>query len=384
MRVVSPLLKRVVYPCLAGVGYFRSPRQSGLAVVTYHGVLPPDYRRIDPGLDGSLLDADAFRGQLRRLKANYDVISPEDMLAWCGEESELPARAALITCDDGLHSNVTQMLPILQEEGLRCLFFVTGASTGEVSSLLWYQRLFLLLLRAPAGRFRLVTADLEASGVLGSVNSRRALCWDMVKRLSRVGAEARVRFLSEADAYFRSRGTTTACDRAFDEEIQRHFGLMTRADLLQIAAAGMTIGAHTLSHPVLSEQPAELAWNEIVEGRNLLESVLGRKVWAFAYPFGGSDSVSPEVFAMLRQSNFAAAFTNIGGGLGVDFPLYAIPRVHVNADMTLAEFEAHVSGFHERLQRGFGRASSNPVPVDVDSKYAVAIQEPASKKQHAV
>ena len=40
MSLISPLLKRVVYPGLAKVGYLRRRNGVGPAVVTYHGVLP--------------------------------------------------------------------------------------------------------------------------------------------------------------------------------------------------------------------------------------------------------------------------------------------------------------------------------------------------------
>ena len=53
---------------------------------------------------------------------------------------------------------------------------------------------------------------------------------------------------------------------------------------------------------------------------------------------------------------------NIGGGLGAELPPHAIPRVHVNAGMTLSEFEAHVSGFYESLQRRVRRGPQREVP----------------------
>jgi hypothetical protein len=41
--------------------------------------------------------------------------------------------------------------------------------------------------------------------------------------------------------------------------------------------------------------------------------------------------------------------------LGARNPLFALPRVHVTGSMRLAEFEAHVSGFHRSFrQRCFG------------------------------
>lgn len=350
MRFVSPILKSVVYPCLAGAGYFRSLPRSGFAAITYHGVVPSDYQRIDPGLDGSLVAADTFRRQLRRLKSNYHVICPEELFFFCRNEYKLPPRAVLLTCDDGLRNNLTEMLPLLQEEGLRCLFFVTGASAGETPSMLWYQELLLLLLAVPAGRFQLPAGDLEIGGYLGTRESRRSVWWSMVKRLSRIDAQGRERFLSSAHSFFALPRSREYYEKIYPQ-VGRYFSLLTSAELKQLVAAGMSIGAHTLTHPILSEQPAELARTEIVESRSVLESVTGQKVWAFAYPVGDSPSVPASVIAMVKDAGFTAAFTNVGGGLGTALPIHAIPRVHVNADTNLGEFEAHVSGFYAQMHR---------------------------------
>ena len=362
MRFVSPTLKWVVYPCLAGTGYFRAARRPGLAVITYHGVLPPGYKPIDPGFDGSLITAAMFRQQLRLLKTKYTVISPEDMLSWCRKGWELPPRAALLTCDDGFLNNLTEMLPILLDEGLRCLFFVTGASFGEQRTMLWYEELFLLFLRAPAGDFKISAAGIEVGGILGPREQRRDLWWGIVRRLSQSDVATRERFLHAAHSHF---GMGRSLDHflANYREARRHFCLLTRTEVQQLAAAGMTLGAHTLTHPILAQQPLELAWNEIVESRARLESVIGKQVWAFAYPFGDAGSVSPQVMAMVKQAGFDAAFLNIGGGLGANLPLHGIPRVHVNARMSLAEFEAHVSGFHESLRRGLRKPPQADVPI---------------------
>src|SRR5437660_12896465 len=127
MRIVSPLLKRAVYPLLARAGAFRRLSAEGLAVVTYHGIRPAGYEPVDPTLDGNLIRADMFRRQLQLLKAHYSLISREEMLRWRAGGAELTPRAVLLTCDDGLLNNLTEMLPIIDEETLRCLFFVPSA-----------------------------------------------------------------------------------------------------------------------------------------------------------------------------------------------------------------------------------------------------------------
>ncbi len=46
---------------------------------------------------------------------------------------------------------------------------------------------------------------------------------------------------------------------------------------------------------------------------------------------------------------------NVGGGfrgkISAEINRFALPRVHVTADMTLAEFEAHISGFYRSLRK---------------------------------
>lgn len=136
----------------------------------------------------------------------------------------------------------------------------------------------------------------------------------------------------------------------------RRYGLMTCSEVQQLVSAGMTIGAHTLSHPMLSQMKRELARYEICESRTRLETALQEQVWAFAYPFGDPQSVTPENLTMAEESGYRAAFLNFGGGLGVALPPYALPRVHVTAGMSLGEFDAHVAGFYARLQRSVGRS----------------------------
>src|SRR5947209_11164600 len=74
VRVLSPLLKRVVYPSLGKTGYLRRHRASFVSVVTYHGVVPNGYQSKDQFLDSGIVSLDNFRAQLRLLKSDYDVI----------------------------------------------------------------------------------------------------------------------------------------------------------------------------------------------------------------------------------------------------------------------------------------------------------------------
>jgi len=359
MRFISPVLKRVVYPALQRVNCLRPRGHEGqLSIVTYHGVRPAGYISGDQALDGGLVTAESFRAQLRLLKKRYHVISPEHFRLWLRGKEFLPPWSVLLTCDDGLRNNLTEMLPILQKAGLRCLFFVTGASTSETRRMLWYEELYLLFREASPGRFEAGCGDVSVDCEFGPREQRRSLWWNAVKELSAVGAKSRECVLQIARQQLGGK-RAPEFERHYEAACRR-FEILTAADLRQLAAGGMTIGAHTMNHPLLSLMPERLAFEEISASKAALESVLGIPVWGMAYPFGGPDSVSPDVLDMPHRAGFEAAFLNFGGGLGFDLPVYSLPRVHVTAEMNLAEFEAHVSGLHERLHGFAGRAVDRP------------------------
>jgi peptidoglycan/xylan/chitin deacetylase (PgdA/CDA1 family) len=116
----------------------------------------------------------------------------------------------------------------------------------------------------------------------------------------------------------------------------------------------MSIGAHTVSHPILSLSSEEEARREIQDSKSLLERALGRPVWAFAYPFGNPATMGEREVRLAREAGFACGFLNVEhwGGLESDF--LALPRTHVTMNTTLPEFAAHLSGLHARLQRAMG------------------------------
>jgi peptidoglycan/xylan/chitin deacetylase (PgdA/CDA1 family) len=354
--VVSPILKRVLYPALANTGYLRRRAHGGaFCVLTYHGVLPNEYEARDPQQDGSLVSAENLRAQLRLLKEIYHVVSPDEAHEWIEDGKELPERAILITCDDGLRNALTDMAPILQEEALSCLFFVLGASALGNSRMLWYEELYLLLLAAPAGSYGFDSLGLdllEGTIELGERAQRRSVWWSLVKKLSQYDQELRIGFIETARVKFGLLEQWNA--ECWNNEAQRRrFSLLGAEDLRQLVDQGMSIGAHTLNHPILSQLSSELAWQEISESRSVLENVTGKPVWALAYPFGDPASVTGREMLMAEQAGFQCAFMNIGGGFGATLPRFALPRIHVTADMSLAEFEAHVSGFHRDFRSRF-------------------------------
>jgi peptidoglycan/xylan/chitin deacetylase (PgdA/CDA1 family) len=342
------MLKRAVFPGLAKLGYLRRRDGPGPAILTYHGIVPRGYQVMDPDLDGSLVTADSFVQQIRLLKKSYNVISPEQFLSWIESKVELPPRAVLLTCDDDLRNTLTEMVPVLQEHGLSCLFFVTGASLGEVSMMLWHEQLYLMFL---ATKKRIVNLDMIRPGSRDRAMThaeKRALWWNLVKHLSKYEAKARRTMIEEVRVQLSLSDDWGVY--LLSDPLRRRFLMLNAPELRALVAAGMGVGAHTLTHSVLSQMSPEMAWKEIADSRHKLEQVIGKPVWALAYPFGDFACVTSRELEIAERAGFSCAFLNIGGGFGAQMPPFALPRVHVTGDMNLGEFEAHVSGFYRSLR----------------------------------
>ena len=86
----------------------------------------------------------------------------------------------------------------------------------------------------------------------------------------------------------------------------RHYAVMARSDLVQLARAGVAIGSHSRRHPDLCMLRPEELHDEIRGSRGELEDMLGLEVSSFAYPYGRlNDSVRDRV----AEAGYACAFT---------------------------------------------------------------------------
>jgi peptidoglycan/xylan/chitin deacetylase (PgdA/CDA1 family) len=345
MRLVSPLLKRVVYPALyySGVLSHITPLND-YAIVNYHGVVPQDHSISESFLDGNLVQPKAFRQQLQFLKSHYNVIHPEDFRAWMEYGKQLPARAVLLTCDDGLLNALTEMVPILRSEEVSCLFFVTSASCFDAPSMLWYEELYLLMRSRPLTAPNLQLAA-EEDGESHSAGNFQVQWWNTVRRASRLEAGVRAEWMDRVRNHCGPQQSLP----------ERRWRLMNIAELKGLAGQGMSIGAHTRTHPILSLCSEDEARREIREGKNGIEEALGRPVWAFAYPFGNPATMGEREVRLAREAGFSAGFLNVEHWEAEPPDPLALARMHVTLDMTLPEFSAHISGFHSKLQRAVSR-----------------------------
>jgi peptidoglycan/xylan/chitin deacetylase (PgdA/CDA1 family) len=91
----------------------------------------------------------------------------------------------------------------------------------------------------------------------------------------------------------------------------------------------VTIGAHTVSHVLLSQQSWQAAWKEIRSSKERLEQKIGEPVHHFSYPYGGNNVA---VRQMARWAGFQYGFTTKVRRIGhvTTWNRLSLPRIDIN------------------------------------------------------
>lgn len=325
----------------AGFGFFRATRLHHMlapltrgrgAILTLHHVRP---WRGDAFAPNRLLEVepaflDAALGRIAAL--GYDLVDLDEALLRLGRSDARPFVA--LTFDDGYRDNVEHALPILERRGAPFTLFVTTGFAERTARLWWVE------LEEAVRALDAVTVPLEGAAFILP---------------SRSPEDKQAAF---AALYWRLRNGSEARLLGVIADLMRQAGLSSPAiaDRLCLDWVGIealaghplcTIGAHTLTHPMLAKHGAGEARREMAESRRIIEARTGRPARHLSYPVGDPSSAGPREFAIAEDLGFASAVTTRPGTLFAahDAHRHALPRLSLNGHwQTLDSVEVLLSG----------------------------------------
>jgi peptidoglycan/xylan/chitin deacetylase (PgdA/CDA1 family) len=295
---VFPLLFKALQPA--------GPR-GRLHTLIFHRVLP----QRDPLFPGEVT-ADNFDAICSWLKAWFNVL-PLDQATQRLQHGTLPSRALAISFDDGYADNHDVALPILQRHGLTATFFVaTGFLDG---GRMWNDTVIEAVRGCALPQLDLKGTVAAELGVLplSAVEDRR-------QAIGRIIGATKYLPLSERTQWVQAVAERAAMSLPDD--------LMMRSDQVRaLHRAGMGVGGHTVSHPILARLGTAEVHQEISDGRRHLQDILQAPVPLFAYPNGkpGADYDERAVEAV-RELGFSAAVATIWGTANAQSDLMQLPR----------------------------------------------------------
>ena len=255
-----------------------------------------------------------FAEQLAVLRQHANLISL-DVLIQGLQKDTLPTRAVVVTFDDGYADNLYEAMPLLKQYEIPITLFV---ATGYLSHRFWWDELVCLLLDSPSFPVELL---LEIAGETHRwqmfkyhSENRHLLLEEIYQLLLNLTAEARQEAMGQLSGQIDVANNKGDCDgRA-----------LTHGELKQISRDELvTIGAHTVSHPVLTNMSPTEQQYEINQSKRDLEALLNQTVDAFSYPNGAADETTRN---LLRQTGFSSACASIRDVAHSRSDLFNLPR----------------------------------------------------------
>lgn len=235
--------------------------------------------------------------QLRYLCRAFRIVPLASIAASVADRQPLGREPhAAITFDDGLRSNVTVAYPILRRLGIPATFFVCPGLIEE-RKWLWTHEARRRFQFAGAPLREELAAELHAPAEI-------ELFVEWMKKLDlpkRAHAEGRLR---EATARF--------VPSASDHEA---FDLAGWRELRSLDPRFVTIGSHSMTHPILPKLTESTIEVELRDSRRMIEAKLERPAKFFSYP---NDDFDARVLARVRRHYEAATLCTQGAAMPLD------------------------------------------------------------------
>ena len=317
-------LHRITAPVTQGSG----------VILTFHRVRSDHRRAFDP--NGGLSITPEFLERTVRLlrRLGYAFVPLDEAVRRLASSLPPTGRFAVLTFDDGFRDNRDVALPVLERLDAPATFYVTPGFADRTARLWWVELEEAIRLADAVD----VSVDGRrfAQATVTPAQKHRAfqdLYWHL-----REGSEERLLAVIGALAgqhhvESRSLAETLCLDWPGLEALARH--------------PLVTIGAHTVSHPMLAKHDEARVRRELVEGRRLLEERLGQPVRHLAYPVGDATSADEREFRLAAEAGYASGVTTRPGLLfaGHRERLLSLPRVSVNGNFqSEAKLEILLSG----------------------------------------
>jgi len=294
----------VILPRALAAWFSPAGTRASLSILIFHRVL----RASDP-LAPDEPDASRFDEMLSWVAQTFRVL-PLDTAIERLRDGTLPARALSITFDDGYEDNVSVALPILVRNGMTATFFISSGFLD--GGRMWNDTVIEAIRRSPLDALDLASIGL-GNHSLASIADRRSAIARVLPSVKYLPCKER---LATVDAIGRLARASLPGDL-----------MMSTAQVRELRAAGMQIGAHTRTHPILAKLDPAQAEAEIGGGKTDLEAILDERVALFAYPNGKpARDYGAEHVRMVEASGFDAAVSTSTGVARASTDRFQLPR----------------------------------------------------------
>lgn len=303
-------------------------------VVLYHGVTD---KKDEVGINNyrkKHVYLEDFIKQIRWLKKHFKIVPLYYIEELALKKKELEEPLCSITFDDGYKNNYTNAFPVLKEEKVGATVFLT-TSFIENKLALWTDVLEESINRHKEPEIVLKINGEEKLFKTDSKESRIRSDMYIRNYLKTVGGDLREQTINEL---IKKTGV-----RNEDVLNNKDYSPLSWQEILEMESSGISFGAHTENHPILSKEPASKQREEIVLSLDKLKSKIGNCKY-FAYPNGQKGDWDEETKKILKELGFKHSWTTLRKRVDVfNGDLLEMPRVSLDNTSNFNRFKVLVN-----------------------------------------
>jgi len=268
-------------------GYRRVP-----VVIGYHRVVEDFASSAEVSIPSMLVSLRMLERQLDWIGRRFQFVSLDELGARLDAGDSLDKPIAAITFDDGYRDFYSHALPLLRKKGVPAAVFVVTDLVGTLTAQT-HDRLYLMLM-SRFGDQTLKPCDVaEWLGRLrillpnGAATANAATPFLATRMLLEVLCQADIQRVL----------TALESETSIAQGTFKPFSSLTWEMLAEIRRAGMTVGSHTRTHVLMTNESRQKVMDEVVGSRAELEKRLGTGVQHFVYPDGAFNTSSVNAVA---------------------------------------------------------------------------------------
>jgi peptidoglycan/xylan/chitin deacetylase (PgdA/CDA1 family) len=297
-----------------------------------------------------------FAAQMHALRRETTVLRLEEFAGIMEKREKIPSKACIVTFDDGYADNLHLAEPALRDSRVPATIFMTSGSVGRTREFWWdeLEKIFLRPGRLPSSLAIRVGSQSHEWQLAGDADYTRA-AFALHQKWSAEGKDAptaRQRIYQSVYHLLQQLSRETRdpiIDQIVDwagasRDLRPSHRALSNEETRQLSCSEwISIGAHTITHQSLSNEPHEIQREEIAGSKIQLEALIGRPVNTFSYPYGHHTDETAEI---ARQAGFRCACACMEKTASSVSDIFRLPRVMVR-DWSKAEFV-------KRLRRWLG------------------------------
>jgi peptidoglycan/xylan/chitin deacetylase (PgdA/CDA1 family) len=320
-------LKRCVFRILAPI----VGRPSG--ILAYHRVAELEH---DP--QALAVTPKHFAEQLQVLREGYRPMALKEWVTSL-KRGTLPRRAIVVTFDDGYADNLLNAKLLLENYNVPATVFITAGHVGHREEF-WWDQLSRVLLEPNdlpekidldlGGPIKRICLSDTSEYTEGNYVIHRS--WNLLQPYDPTPRHRVYRSLCKLFKEMEGEVRKLNIDKLFSyagysRQLRPTHQTLSESEVKKLAKGELIdIGAHTLTHPVLSKLSSEKQRVEIRSSKEMLENMIGRRIQSFAYPYGTDTSYTADTVAIVREAGFDHACSNFRGSVSRLTDRYQLPR----------------------------------------------------------